>query len=79
MNSLPGITEGIESHWQSQVLNPLLQHQLYGVFDQESLIVRESIDLTRNKAEKYYLTMDLLDPRNLKVLLCDIILHIWLV
>ena len=28
-NELSGITEGIESHWQSWALTPLLQHQLY--------------------------------------------------
>ena len=75
-DKLPGITVGAESRWRSRALNPLLQRQLRGTFDQAPMSVMLDVRSTKEEAAEYYLTRDPLDPKERESLLVGI-LYVW--
>jgi hypothetical protein len=73
---LPAISSGIESRWRSRVLNPILQRQLRGVFDQEPEMVEKTIGPTLEDAANFYLQLDPLGPDRKQDRLRNI-LYVW--
>ena len=76
VDELPGITAGAESRWRSRALNPLLQRQLRGTFDQSPRSIMLDVGPTKEEAAEYYLSRDPLDPAECCNLLTGI-LYVW--
>lgn len=70
------VPKGTESHWRSRALNPLLQRQLRGVYDQDATRIRKDVGEAREDAAKYYLSCDPLDPKEAFKMLRGI-LYVW--
>ena len=64
------------SGYRSQVLNPILQRQVRGVYDHEAEMVRLSVGDTLEDAAKFYLSWDPLETKHINILLRGI-LYIW--
>jgi hypothetical protein len=51
----------ITTNWRSRVLNPLLQRQLRGIYDHDTVAIKKLVGATLEEAATFYLTDDPLD------------------